>query len=195
MEDLKKVVAKNIQDLRRSADMTQLTLAETLNYSDKAVSKWERGDSLPDVTVLKSIADLFGVTVDYLLTEDHTSVLNKRREYTHRQKVNRLIITALSTMLVWLIGTIVFISINLAGLKMGWLAFLYTLIISIVVILVFNSIWGNRRKNFLIISLLVWGVLAAVYFTVLSSISYNIWLVFIIGIPAQIIILLWSRLR
>ncbi len=195
MEDLKKVVAKNIQDLRRSADMTQLTLAETLNYSDKAVSKWERGDSLPDVTVLKSIADLFGVTVDYLLTEDHTSVLNKRREYTHRQKVNRLIITALSTMLVWLIGTIVFISINLAGLKMGWLAFLYTLIISIVVILVFNSIWGNRRKNFLIISLLVWGVLAVVYFTVLSSISYNIWLVFIIGIPAQIIILLWSRLR
>ncbi len=195
MEDLKKVVAKNIQDLRRSADMTQLTLAETLNYSDKAVSKWERGDSLPDVTVLKSIADLFGVTVDYLLTEDHTSVLNKRREYTHRQKVNRLIITALSTMLVWLIGTIVFISINLAGLKMGWLAFLYTFIISIVVILVFNSIWGNRRKNFLIISLLVWGVLAVVYFTVLSSISYNIWLVFIIGIPAQIIILLWSRLR
>ena len=71
MNDLREIVAKNICELRREANMTQLMLAEKLNYSDKAVSKWERGESVPDVFMLKTIADLFGVTVDYLLTDDH----------------------------------------------------------------------------------------------------------------------------
>ena len=69
--DLKQTIAKNITALRQGRKMTQIELAEKLNYSDKAISKWERGESIPDVTVLKSIADLFGVTLDYLLQESH----------------------------------------------------------------------------------------------------------------------------
>ena len=71
MEDLKQILAKNITALRQASRMTQLELAEKLNYSDKAISKWERGESIPDVTVLKAIADLVGVTLDYLLEDDH----------------------------------------------------------------------------------------------------------------------------
>ena len=71
MADMRLIIAKNLIDLRKSQGMTQLELAERLNYSDKAVSKWERGESLPDITVIKTIADLFGVTVDYLITEEH----------------------------------------------------------------------------------------------------------------------------
>ncbi|MDD6251820.1 MAG: helix-turn-helix transcriptional regulator, partial [Oscillospiraceae bacterium] len=67
MENIKAIVAKNITQLRLAKGMTQLELAEILNYSDKAVSKWERGDSIPDITVLTKIADMFGVTLDYLV--------------------------------------------------------------------------------------------------------------------------------
>ena len=52
MDDLKLTVARDLADCRRAAGLTQLQLAEKLNYSDKAVSKWERGESLPDVAVL-----------------------------------------------------------------------------------------------------------------------------------------------
>ena len=55
MEDIKKIISKNIQTLRKDADLTQSELAERLNYSDKAVSKWERGESVPDIVVLKQI--------------------------------------------------------------------------------------------------------------------------------------------
>ena len=65
MEDLKLIIAKNISTLRKAAAMTQFELAEKLNYSDKAVSKWERGESLPDVSVLKAIADIFSVDKDF----------------------------------------------------------------------------------------------------------------------------------
>ena len=71
MQELKFVIAKNIQKLRLEKEWTQLELAEKINYSDKTVSKWERGESLPDIIVLKKIADIFEVTLDYLVEEEH----------------------------------------------------------------------------------------------------------------------------
>ena len=50
MEDVKSNIAKNITELRLLNNMTQIELAEKLNYSDKAVSKWENDTSLPDVS-------------------------------------------------------------------------------------------------------------------------------------------------
>ncbi len=196
MEDLKMVIAGNIGKLRREAGLTQLELAEKLNYSDKAVSKWERGESLPDVTTLKEVADLFAVTVDYLLRADHPSEVAAQREYTRRQQRNHALITAMSCALVWLVATILFTNIDLLPntVQHHWLTFVYAVPVTAVVLLVLNSIWGNRRHNFLIISVLVWCVLAAVFITFLAF-GYVLWLLFIIGVPAQIIILLWSGLR
>ena len=48
MNNIKSIIAQNITDLRRAKGLTQLELAEQLNYSDKAVSKWERAESMPD---------------------------------------------------------------------------------------------------------------------------------------------------
>ena len=187
-------VAKNIADLRKAADMTQLDLASRLNYSDKAVSKWERGESLPDVATLKTIADIFSVTVDYLLQEEHPQEEAASLQYSKRQHRNHAIITAMSSMLVWLIATFVFVNIDLISkdFRRHWLIFVYAVPVTAIVLLVFNSIWGRRKLNFLIISIEVWSLLAAVY---LTALPYNLWLIFFIGIPAQIIICLWAGLR
>ena len=77
MTDLRAVIAKNICDLRTEAGMTQAKLAEVLNYSDKAVSKWERAEAIPDVTVIKAIADYFGVSLDYLLGRTDQPEINR----------------------------------------------------------------------------------------------------------------------
>jgi len=196
MEELKMVIAGNIGQLRREAGLTQLELAEKLNYSDKAVSKWERGESLPDVGTLKEIAETFSVTVDYLLRPDHPSQVEAKREYTKRQKRNHAIIAAMSCMLVWWVATFVFANMDviLSHPKNHWLSFVYAVPVTAIVLLVFNSIWGNRRWNFFIISVLVWSILVAVFLTAMAF-GLNLWMIFIIGIPAQIIILLWAGLR
>ena len=114
MTNLKEVIAKNITDLRTKANMTQLSLAEELNYSDKAISKWERAESIPDITVLKTIADLFGVTVDYLLEEEHKS--NKSIIIANKNKRKFYgIIIAMAVLLVYLIGTVFFVSFQLTA--------------------------------------------------------------------------------
>ena len=197
MEDLKPIIAKNITLLRQNAKMTQIELAEKLNYSDKAISKWERAESIPDVSVLKSIADLFGVSVDYLLHSDNEPVaLNDDAAVTAVRHRNHMVITSLSVLLVWFIATFFYVILDILGEQMAlrWLPFLYAIPVSMIVWLVFNSIWFNTRRNYLIISLLMWTTLISIVISLLAA-GFSAWTLLVLGIPGQIIILMWSRLQ
>lgn len=191
MTELKEIIAKNIAELRKNKQMTQLELAEKLNYSDKAISKWERGESIPDIIVLKQIADLFEVSVDYLLKEEHKKT-NKIIGIIKRK--NRILISLLAITPVWIIATILFFSFWITGeyLVYYWLLFVYAIPVSCVVAIVFNSMWGKNKFNFLIVSVLVWSILLSLY---LGLKQYNLWMIFILGIPAEIVIILWSKIR
>lgn len=196
MDSIKQIVAKNITELRRTSGMTQLELAEKLNYSDKAVSKWERGESLPDVAVLKQIADLFSVTMDFLVSSDHKELSHERTIYAGRELRNRRIIMGISIILVWLAATIAFVVVDLVlgSAARNWVVFVYAVPVSIIVWLVFTSLWFNPRWNFVIVSLLMWSSLACIHISVLLA-GFNIWIIYILGIPGQAIILLWSGLK
>lgn len=197
MEDIKNIIAGNIIMLRRRSNMTQSELADKLNYTDKAISKWERGESIPNIVVLKEIADLFEVTVDYLITPYNDNLRTELKEKSASKKSrNHSFITGMSILLVWLIAACVFIIIGAAipGIKYHWIAIFYAVPVSMIVWLIFNSIWFNKRRNYLIISLLMWTLLLALYLNLLLC-SCNIWQLFILGIPGQIIILMWSGLK
>lgn len=199
MQDLKPIIAKNITALRQEQKMTQIELAEKLNYSDKAVSKWERGESVPDVMVLKAIADLFGVTLDYLLEEEHQPPKEEKQEVTEdKPSVSAIrghtVVTLLSELIVWFIATVAFVVVDMIwpSHMAKWLPFVYAVPVSMIVWLVFNSIWFNTRRNYLIISLLVWSLLLSVALTVLVF-GKTAWQLLFLGIPGQIAILIWSR--
>lgn len=198
MEDLKPIIAKNITDLRLNAKMTQSELAERLNYSDKAISKWERAESLPDITVLKAIADQFGVPLDYLVRQDHDEALPEPVSEKAPQDKHRShgIITLLSILLVWSVATLVYVMFDVIchDLKVHWITFLYAIPVSMIVWLVFNSIWFNTRRNYLIISLLMWSSLLSLVLTLLAF-HITAWQFLLLGIPGQIVILVWSGLK
>ncbi len=196
MQDIKVIVAKNIAALRQSREMTQLELADKLNYSDKAVSKWERGESLPDIAVLITVADLFGVSLDYLVRPDHDSQHIRAKKASRRRKKNRGFITGMCAVLVWLLAVLVFIILDNVAVR-EWsplLPFLYAIPSTMVVWLIFNALWFNPRRNFLIISLLMWSLLASVFITLWFA-GFTVWTIFALGIPGQIIVFFWSKLR
>ncbi len=192
MTELKSVVAHNITQLRSTRSMTQLELGEFLNYSDKAVSKWERGESIPDVFVLKQIADLFEVTVDYLLiphTEDELPVSTEVLEYSRRRKrLNHRTITSISVLGVFALATLLYSVLFLCGYPQ-WLVFIYAVPVANIVWLVLNSLWGHRAYTIFLVSSLLWTVITTVFLTFIV-LGYNFWILFIIGIIPQIIILL-----
>ena len=194
MEDLKPIIAKNIIRLRQNAKLTQIELAERLNYSDKAISKWERAESMPDITVLKGIADLFEVPLDYLVQEE-PSIPQKQAPVVDK-KHNHRVITRLSVLLVWFVATMTYVLLDVivADMSRHWLAFLFAVPVSMIVWLVFNSIWFNTRRNYMIISGLMWSTLLSVVLTLLMF-SFPAWQLLLLGIPGQVIIYIWSRLE
>ena len=123
MEDLKIIFAQNLIALRKQMKLTQIELAEKINYSDKAVSKWERGESIPDVSVLMVIANLFGVSIDFLVTKhENDEIAKEQTSYAAGiKKKNRFLITAITFFALLILETVVFISLQGAKpTNLGW---------------------------------------------------------------------------
>ena len=204
MKDLKPIIAKNITSLRQAAQMTQGDLAERLNYSDKAVSKWERGESVPDVLILCQLAELFQITVNDLvedpdkLPENSGStierVVGKVAEKTLKRKADKRIILGLSSVLVWFVALLTFVTLSFFDLPKIWMVFVYAIPINAIVLLSLRSAWRDFRRNQMLISGIVWGGLLSIYMSLLVFAGLNNWRLFLLGIPSQIAIFLWFRL-
>lgn len=191
-ETIRAAIAENIVALRRKSGMTQQELADALRYTDKAVSKWERAESIPDVVILKRVADLFGVTVDYLLASHADDPATVPLPPSHRRHMRGLIM-GISILLVWLAATVAFVITMLLSISFPvWLIYIYAVPASAVVWLVFNAVWFNQKINYVAISLLMWTTLTAIHLTALTVFANQIWMIYLLGIPGQVIILLWS---
>ena len=195
MEDVKSTVAKNITELRILNNMTQMELAEKLNYSNKTVSKWERGESSPDISVLVEIADLFDVTLDYLVraeTIEEAVIEHKNQEI----KYSRRAISYIAEGAGWMVAIFAFIITTLIINRMSfqWLYFVYTLPVALIIKLIFNSVWFNPRHNYLIISALMWSILAAIHITFLFF-KINVSLIYFLGVAGQVVIVMWSFIK
>lgn len=202
-EKLKAILGSNIAAYRKRQGLTQVGLAEKLNYSDKAVSKWERGESMPDVLTLVQLAELFGVSVNDLLAdpnelpEEKGAVVEKMEkavEKTLKRKADKQSILGLSSLLVWFVALLLFVIISSLGIAKSWIAFVYAIPANAIVLLSLLSAWRDFRWNKSLVSIIVWGSLLSLYVSLLIFLKVNIWKLFLLGIPGQLAVLLWFRL-
>ena len=191
--NFKLIVAQNIFYLRTQNQMTQLELAKKLNYSDKAISKWERGDGIPDAYVLKKMSELFGVTVDYILTE-HTE--QERKVDTKPAQKAKAMLANVIMISIATVAFLVFIILAITIKVYYWQLFIYAIPAIIIVGIVFSFILKNKVMGIISISALMWSILLVIYFALWSfRNSYATWMILLIGIPAQIIVLLSFKIK
>ncbi len=189
-KNLEQIFAANLTALRREKEWTQAELAEKINYSDKSVSKWERGDGLPDLKVLIQLADLFGVTLDCFITEDGAKQQNQYK--VPKQKIGfRVIMELLAVSIVFLFATVVYVGVATYARTYPWTVFVWALPVSFAVLTLFNIRWKFRVCAVVFGSIIVWTLLAATY---LQLLSYNLWMLFLIGIPAQAAIIFGTQM-
>lgn len=202
-ELVKAHIGGNIAMYRKAAGMTQAELAEKLNYSDKAVSKWERGESVPDVLTLMTIAEQFDVSVEELLKDPNAlpenpttleAAMMQVSEKALKRKANKNIILGLSTTLVWFVALLFFVVISSFHIAGSSVAFVYAIPITAIVLLSLRSAWRDFRWNKALISVIVWGSLLSIYVSLWMFLHENVWKVFLLGVPGQIAIFLWFRL-
>lgn len=203
-EKLKLQLGANIVMYRKRSGLTQAKLAESLNYSDKAVSKWERGESMPDVLTLVQLAELFEITVDDLIRDPNEipqnsggpieQAMEAAVEKTLKRKANKKIILWLCSILVWFVALLVFVVVSSLDIPRSWIAFLYAIPADAIVQLSLRSAWKDFRLNKTLISILMWGGLLSLYASLKLFVHVDIWKLFLLGIPGQLAVFLWFRM-
>ena len=188
------LLAKNLVYYRKASGLTQLELAEKFNYSDKSISKWERGEGFPDVFVLKSLADFYGINVDDFYSEEHKKITVK-----HNQKRKQIFIRLLSIGIGLLVTFLTFFLLDTLLPKESvfkpWLVFIYGLLVVSIIWLVWEFIYHKRFVRMLATSAVIWTAALSIYLTFFIVMNLNLYLIFIVAIPLQVLEVLWFLFR
>lgn len=203
-DELKLQIGAGITRMRKAHAMTQAELAERLNYSDKAVSKWERGESVPDVLTLTQIAAQFGVTVNELVYGEAvpesrpTPVPQADEPFVDEVDAvirhNRRIIQGLVSILVWIVALTFYVVLDSFGVPYVWLTFVLAVPAHAITLLSLRSAWKMFGWNLVLISIIMWGSLIFIHAVAYLASSVNIWRMFLMGVLGQAAIVLWFKL-
>ena len=191
MEDITKIIADNLIELRKKNNMTQGALAEKLNYSDNAVSRWEHGEVTPRIETLEQIAKIFNVPLRALIEKDAKNV----SDLSDRTKmINRLATILISISLVWFTAALVFVVLQIAYGVTIWQIFCWSIPVVVLIMFPFGQYWGRHIYRFVILSIFVWSTLACLYLQ-LCHLTQWTWLIFIIGVPIQLALTIWAFIK
>jgi len=183
---IRTVLAEKMAAYRKRAGLTQAELAEKLNYSDKSISKWERGDGMPDLLVLCKLADLYDVPLDAFLREG--PLVRSQAE----QKTRHIIITLISIGLVFFVAAIGFFVCYLAKVDVRWLAFIYAVPVSMILLVVFSHMWSTLLWQALSVTGLVWTLCGAIYISFVAIAGmHNVAMLFLCAAIFQVLVILW----
>lgn len=190
MDELKLATASNIIKLRTGAGMTQAELGERLNYSDKTISKWERAESVPDAFVLRQLAGIFGVSVDYLLSQ-HDEWEGEKEQRKDESTYSSGVVTLVSIIGIWTLAVLVFVIFWILG-SLQWIIFIAAIPVTLITLLVFNSVWRHGQHNVWIVAALVLSLFLLIY---LMLLRFNLWQLYLVMIPAELIVFLSFRIK
>ena len=208
-EELKSRVGANIARLRRDRGLTQAELAERINYSDKAVSKWERAESLPDVLTLISLAEQLGTDLNTLtglpaapqpapepvpVQEEEAPPAVPEQPAKKRYTADKGVIQKLSSILVWVVALFLYMVLDEFGIKNLWLLFVVAVPANAIVLLSLRSAWKLYGWNRFLISVIMWGFLLVIYLLLLLTAKVNVWKILPMGLLGQAAIILWFKM-
>ena len=186
---IKEIISRNIVNLRKEKGLTQIELADALHYSNKAISKWEKGDSLPDAETLYEIAKFFNVSIEYLFTNHDEVILNKEQANKIRKKE-----IIFYTSLVTIVGLLVYSFIALIFSIIPQLSrnnIITILLLDgagvIAIILIIQICLKVKKYITLLLSLLIWNLTIGLS---LLFWEYSINYIYVIAILLQIIVII-----
>lgn len=204
--DFRKRIGNNISYYRKANGLTQSSLAEKLNYSDKAVSKWERGESVPDIYVIYKMSEIFSCSVNDIIGQSTEEKIteDKFNEIIRQKQFKRIMITSLSVGLVWLVAAVIYFVTDLIvngvydlGQNEFYIVFMYAVPVSFILTLIFSKVWGRIWQQALSVSGILWGsvISLAVSFNVFDFAEKSAYKILAAAAIFQILIVLWYVMR
>ena len=183
MKSIREIVCSNLIMLRKQNKLTQQDLASKISYSDKAISRWEKGEVLPDIEVLQQLSNIYNVPLSYML-EEHSKEDNVAFIL---RTTKRIATVMLSYITVWTAFIVLYVYLKIWHDFNYWQLFVWALPISVLVLLVMNNIWGNKKYNIYLESFILWSLITAIF---LQFLAEDVWLIYLVGVPIQLILII-----
>jgi transcriptional regulator with XRE-family HTH domain len=186
MKSVSEIVVSNLVKLRKKNGLTQIELSQKINYSDKAISRWENGEVIPSIDVLEKLADIYQVNITYFF-EEHLEEYELKIE---ERKFNlRLCIMFSLILIVWTVAVLTFVTIHRFFKVYNFKVLIWALPITMFVIRWCCRYYFNNKFYLITSSFGCWLTIIAIY---LQFIHLNLWPVFIFGVPVQLTIILFN---
>jgi len=178
MESLKEIVSKNIINLRKANNLTQLELAKKINYSDKAISRWEKGEVLPDVETIQTLSIVFNVPMSAILESQDENKKIKLTKPTKQDILSQVFIICE----IWTIISVIYAYLNISKGMNLWQLFTWGIPATALILLVLSNKRKNNILSFIYGTILVWSAITCLFLQMLTS---SPWYIFLLGIPVQ----------
>ena len=189
MEEIKDIIANNLIELRKKHRLTQNEFANKLNYSDNTVSRWERGEITPSIETLEKISQIFNISLEYLIKKN---IQENFEAHQKSSKAKKLALVLVSTSLVWFVTVIAYFYLQSFAKINLWTLFVWSVPVSCLVLLAFVKFFNSRTYSFVVSTVFIWSFITSFY---LQFLQHNLFLIFIIGVPAQFALSIWTWLR
>ena len=148
-EDLKENFSRNLFSLRKAKNLSQAQLAADLNYTHKAISKWENKETLPDITTFKNIAEYFDITVDQLIGgKKVVSPISKNKQHVR--------ITLSAVGICFAVCAFIYLILEVSKIHKSYVAIPMAFFTSGVIYLIFSCMWFKKYHVFIAVSILIW---------------------------------------
>lgn len=186
MENIKQIITDNLISLRKAHNLTQQDVANYLNYTDKAVSRWETGESLPDISILQKLAEYYGVDFNYLISTHSEPITPEAPSASHI----KVAIFLLFAVCCFTLATIAYVYSIVINNSYYWVAFIWALPASFFIGFLLSSRWWNRVLTAAFLSASVWSLILSIYLQLIFWQTTDVWALFLLGVPIQLIIIL-----
>ena len=179
MENVKAIVSQNILKLRKENNLTQAELARRINYSDKAISRWEAGEVVPDLETIYALSEVFDVPVSQITEAHEEESADGKGNSRIGQKVLSQVFLCCE---IWFIFTALYVYMKLSHQANIWQLFVWSVPACMLVLWFFNRKEPMNILLFIYSSVFVWTFITCIYLQLVDS---NPWYMFFIGLPAQ----------
>lgn len=179
-------IAKNLTELRKSQNLKQTELSEATGYSDKTISRWENGSSVPDIATLVKLADFYGITIEDLISEN---ALNKQKNIDATKDkislVNSISFIILSFLTAWLSASVIYIGALVIFKYNFWQIFVWAIPVSAYAVYYKTSkLYKIKWLIFVLLSIIYVGLITALFIQ-LYSFSFIFWQLFLLVPPIE----------
>lgn len=182
--DEKDIIAKNIIYYRKKMNLSQLELSEKLNYSNKNISKWEKGETTPSIFTLKRLAEIFEISLDELVgslaSEKETAIESKKPQKLKSSKTKmklsaKILFLLMANAILIVLSCVAIYVLSLLGVTAfnKWLTLLYVIPLSSLSVFIFIAC-VKKRADIISISISGWSFALCIYLTLknISAIGY-----------------------